>query len=170
MRVAVYAGTFDPITTGHLSVIERAARLFDQLVVLVAVNPSKSPMFSLNERIAMIGETTAHVANVACEGTGDLVVACAKARGAVALIRGIRGATDAEYEIELAQTNRLLAPEMTTLFIPADPHLSEVSSSQLKDLAAQGMDVRRYAPASVLRRLVARAAQTSTEETVHGSL
>jgi pantetheine-phosphate adenylyltransferase len=127
------------------------------------------PLDELDERLAMIAEATSNVSNVVCEGTEDVVVTYAKERGAVALIRGVRGATDAEYEIELAQTNRLLAPEMTTLFVAADPHLSEVSSSLLKHLAAQGMDVRRFAPPSVLRRLAVLAAPPSTRETVHGS-
>jgi pantetheine-phosphate adenylyltransferase len=170
MRIAVYTGTFDPITNGHLSVIERAARLFDQLRVLVAVNPTKSPMFSLGERIEMIGEATCHLSNVSCDATEGLVASYAQGLGAVALIRGIRGETDAESEIELAHINRLLAPEMTTLFVPADPHLSEVSSSQLKHLAAQGVDVRQFAPASALRRLVAHLLPPSTRETVHGPL
>ncbi len=170
MRIAVYAGTFDPITSGHLSVIERAARLFDRLVIVVAVNPRKSPMFSLGERLEMIREATAQLSNVASDGTPDLVISYAQRLGAAALIRGIRGATDAEYEIELAQTNRLLAPEMTTLFVPADPSLSEVSSSRLKHLVANGMDGRRFAPESVLRRLETRLAPPSKERDAYGSL
>ncbi len=170
MRIAVYAGTFDPITNGHLSVIERAARLFDRLVVLVAVHPNKSPMFSLAERLTMIRESTGHLANVTVDGTEGLVIAYARDAGAGALVRGIRGASDAEYEIDLAQANWLLAPEVTTLFVAADPSLSEVSSSQLKRLAAQRSDVSRFAPAVVLGRLAARLAPTPREGSFHGPL
>jgi pantetheine-phosphate adenylyltransferase len=165
VQIAVYAGTFDPITSGHLSVIERAARLFDELRVLVAVNPTKVPMFPLRERIEMIREATAHLSSVTCDSTEDLVVSYAQSLGAGAIIRGIRGATDAEYEIELAHANRALAPGITTLFVPADPHLSEVSSSQLKRLVAAGVDVGRFAPPFVLRRLMDRLARPAGQET-----
>ena len=168
MRIAVYAGTFDPITNGHLSVIERAARLFDRLVVVVAVNPTKSPMFTVEERLAMMRESTAHLANVSSDATEELVISYAKAHDASALIRGVRGATDAEYETEMAHMNWSLAPEVTTLFIPANPDLSEISSSHLKRLAEQGADVRRFAPAAVLRRLAARVGSPCREEISRG--
>lgn len=168
MRVAVYAGSFDPITNGHLSVIERAAGLFDRLVVLIAVNPTKTPMFTTVERLAMMRESTAHLANVSSDATEGLVISYAAAHGASALIRGVRGATDAGYETELAHANWSLAPEATTLFIPANPNLSEISSSQLKRLAEQGVDVRQFAPASVLRRLAARIASPCEEEVSRG--
>jgi pantetheine-phosphate adenylyltransferase len=153
MRVAVYAGTFDPITRGHLSVIERAARLFDRLVVVVAVNPTKQPLFSAEERVEMIREVVRRWRNVDCTSTSGMVVKLAAARGARYLVRGVRGSTDVEAEIELANMNHDLAPEIETVFIPAHPTLSEVSSSRLKQLAAQELDISQYCPDEILERL-----------------
>lgn len=158
MRVALYAGTFDPITRGHLSVIERAARLFDRLVVVVAVNPNKQPLFSTEERVDMIREVVVPFRNVECTCTGGYVVQLAAASGARYLVRGVRGNTDVEGEIALANMNHELAPNIETVFIPAHPELSEVSSSKLKELASRGMDVSRYCPAQIVERLNRRAA------------
>jgi pantetheine-phosphate adenylyltransferase len=169
MRLAVYAGTFDPITCGHLSVIARCAGLFERTVVLIAVNPAKSPLFSLVDRLAMIRESTLGWSTVSADASEGLVVAYARAHGACALIRGIRGATDAAYETELAHLNFSLAPEITTLFVPSNPELSEVSSSRLKELARQGADLARYAPPPVLQRLALLAPQAlaSSQEANH---
>jgi pantetheine-phosphate adenylyltransferase len=156
MRVAVYPGTFDPITLGHLSVIERGARLFDRLIVVIAVNPDKCPLFSLEERAEMIREATAHCLGVECASTTGLVVEFARERGARYLIRGIRGATDVEAEIALANANHELAPEIETVFVPAHPELSSVSSSQLKALAAQGLPISKYCSPEVRVRIEAR--------------
>ena len=109
MRLAVYAGTFDPITRGHLSVIERAAPLFDQLIVLCAVNPEKVPLFTLAERLEMITEATCHLPNVRCDASEGWVVEYARRRGAQVLVRGVRGATDADAETALANANLALA-------------------------------------------------------------
>lgn len=153
MRVALYAGTFDPITCGHLSVIERGARLFDRVVVAVAINPNKHPLFSLDERVRLIREVTASLPNVECGSTAGFVVDLARERGARYLIRGVRGATDIDGEIALAHLNHELAPEIETVFVPAHPTLSEVSSSRLKELAAKGLDLSRYCPPEVAARL-----------------
>lgn len=153
MRLAVYAGTFDPITRGHLSVIERAERLFDRVVVVVAVNPGKQPLFSVEERTRMIGEVTGEWPGVTCASTDGYVVALARARGARYLVRGVRGCTDAEAELALANLNHALAPEIETIFIPAHPALSEVSSSHLKALALEGVDLAPYCPPAIAARL-----------------
>ncbi len=167
MRIAVYAGTFDPITRGHLSVVERGARLFDRVIVVVAVNPSKQPLFGVEERIAMIETTVRAWPNVSATSTSGYVVEVARLHGARYLIRGVRGSTDVEAEIRLAHLNHGLAPEIETVFVPAHPELSEVSSSRLKELAREGNDIDRYCAAEVselLRRRVAKAA----EEIGHG--
>lgn len=149
MRIAIYAGSFDPITRGHLSVIERGARLFDRLYVLIAVNPAKRALFSMEERLRMIRDATLPWPNVECARTGGLVVDFARDQRARYLVRGVRGCTDAEAEIALADLNRKLAPDIETVFVPAHPGLSEVSSSRLKQLAAGGADLSRYCTPAV---------------------
>lgn len=156
MNVAVYAGSFDPITFGHLSVLHAAAKLFPHVRVLVAVNPAKQTLFSEDERVALIRELTARYPNVSVDSTTGYVVEYARAIGASALIRGIRGATDAQFETELAQQNRLIAPEIDTLFVPAAAELSEVSSTALKDRVRRGEDVSAYCPPAVADKLRAR--------------
>lgn len=166
MRIAIYAGTFDPITCGHLSVIERGARMFDRLVVVVAVNPSKTPLFTVAERIDMIRQVTRGWPNVECTETDGLVAELAHARGAQYLVRGVRNCTDVEAEIALANMNHELAPDIETVFVPAHPELSEVSSSKLKEIAAQGMDISRYCPpeiAACLRERLSATAQAGKE-------
>jgi pantetheine-phosphate adenylyltransferase len=167
MRLAIYAGTFDPITRGHLSVIERAAGLFDHLLVVVAVNPAKEPLFSVEERERMIRDVTRHWPNVECTSTGGFVVAVARARGARYLVRGVRGATDIEAEIELARANREIAPEVETVFVPAHAELSEVSSSRLKALADDGLDISAYCPPEIEAQLRRRLAERRNEEVAH---
>jgi len=152
-RVALYAGTFDPVTYGHLSVIERSARLFDRVLVVVAVNPNKQPMFSVEERLGMIRELVAAWPNVECASTGGYVVELAREVRAKYLIRGVRSCTDVESEIVLANMNHGLAPEIETVFIPAHPELSEVSSSGLKQLVREGRDVSKYCPTEIAARL-----------------
>jgi pantetheine-phosphate adenylyltransferase len=153
MRVAVYAGTFDPITRGHLSVIERGSRLFDRVLVVVAVNPGKQPLFSVAERAQMIRDVTGPWPNVECACTDGYVVDFARTHEARYLIRGVRSCTDVEAEIALAQANHELAPDLETVFVPAHRELSEVSSSGLKELAIQGMDISRYCPPELAARL-----------------
>lgn len=163
MRTAVYAGSFDPITNGHLSVVERAIEIFDLVIVLVAVNPEKRPLFSAAERMDLILEATASWAGVEVASTERLVVDFARARGARFLARGVRGATDTEYEIALATANLELATEVTTIFIPARPDLAEISSSRLKALAASGADLTGLCPSGVARRLSQRYGMLNDE-------
>ena len=155
MKIAVYAGTFDPVTLGHVSVIRRASELFDRLHVVIAENPAKKPYFSLKERLAFLSDAASDRDNVLVSTTPGLVVDYATALGARVLVRGVRGATDADYEAELAAVNRRLAPAIQTVFLPADPELSKISSSRLKELAAQGMDVSAYTTPAVARALYA---------------
>jgi pantetheine-phosphate adenylyltransferase len=163
MRLALHAGSFDPITCGHLSVIERAAALFDRLVVVVAVNPGKQPLFSAAERVQMIREATGRWPNVECTSTTGYVVDLARSRGAGFLVRGVRSGTDAGAELALAEVNHALAPEIQTIFIPAHPELSEVSSSRLKELAARGMDLSRFCLPAVAAKLKQRLSAPAKE-------
>ena len=153
VRIGVYAGSFDPITNGHLAVIERAVLMFDRVVVLVAINPDKRPCFSVEERLNLIRESTRHLENIEAAATAGYVVEYARAIGARFLVRGVRGATDTDYEMALAAVNRDLAPEVTTLFIPASSGLTDVSSSRLKALAHEGADLSALCPACVEQAL-----------------
>jgi pantetheine-phosphate adenylyltransferase len=164
VRLAVYAGAFDPITLGHLCVIQRGARLFDRLWILVAVNPAKRPLFSAQERVEMISEVTADLSNASAASTAGYVVDFARTHGAAYLIRGVRGSTDVEAEVSLATLNHQLAPDIETVFVPAHPELSSVSSSRLKELAAQGADLSKYCPPSVARRLHERLSRQPTSK------
>jgi len=153
MRVAVYAGSFDPITSGHLSILDEAVRLFERIFVVVAVNPAKATMFTEEERVRLAREATAPYPNVTCTSTKGLIVDFAKAHGAAWLLRGIRGSIDSEYEMSLAQINQALAPEISTLFLLARPDAAVVSSSLLKELARCGAPMSHYCPPVVERAL-----------------
>ncbi len=153
MRVAIYAGTFDPITRGHLSVLERVSGLFDRLVVLVAVNPAKSPLFSELERVELIAEATAALPGVCVASTSEWVAAYARRVGAQWLIRGVRDTTDITSEHQLACLNQQIAPELTTLFVPAEAQLASVSSTRLKQLARAGEPLDAWCAPGVARAL-----------------
>ncbi len=159
MSIAVYAGTFDPVTLGHVSVLRQATRIFSHVRLLIAVNPAKQTLFSMQERLEMLRELTAAMPNVSVDATEGLVVEYAREIGASFLVRGVRGATDTEYETELAQQNRELAPDVLTVLLPAEPRLSRVSSSELKRRAQQGDSLTDLCPPLIADRLAARLAQ-----------
>ncbi|MCB9594962.1 MAG: pantetheine-phosphate adenylyltransferase [Sandaracinaceae bacterium] len=158
MTIAVYAGTFDPFTFGHLSVVKEAVRLFSHVRVLVAVHPTKEPLFDLAERIAMAREVVGRMPTVSCDGTAGMVVDYAREIGGTVLVRGLRGEADAAYETRLAQNNRELGPEILTVMLPAEPALSVVSSTELKRRARAGEPIESFCPPVVAKRLVARLA------------
>lgn len=152
MSGAVCPGSFDPVTLGHIDVFERAAAQFDEVVVAVLVNPNKKGMFALDERIAMIAESTAHLANLRVESGEGLVVDFARAHGLTAIVKGLRTGTDFEYELQMAQMNRHIAG-VDTFFVATAPKYSFVSSSLAKEVATFGGDVSALLPDSVNRRL-----------------
>jgi pantetheine-phosphate adenylyltransferase len=154
--IAVYAGTFDPITLGHLSVVSQAAGIFSFVRVLVADNPAKQPLFTASERVELIARVVARMPNVTVDQTDGYVVEYAKQIGARFLVRGIRGASDATFETSLAQQNRVLAPDVQTVLLPAEPALSDVSSSSLRDHARNGADLTGLCPALIADALRAR--------------
>lgn len=154
--IGVYAGTFDPLTEGHVSVIRQAARLFSHVRVLVAVHPTKTPLFSGDERVEMIREALAIMPTVSVAWSAALVIEHARAIGATHLVRGLRGAADAAWETDLARQNREVAPEITTIMLPAEPHLASVSSSDLKARWARGEDVAAFCPPAIAARMRAR--------------
>ncbi|MCY1080435.1 pantetheine-phosphate adenylyltransferase [Archangium lansingense] len=161
MTIAVYAGSFDPVTAGHLSVVRQAARLFGHVVVVVAINPEKHTLFTVAERMELLREVVALHPNVSVASTEGLIVDYARAIGASVLLRGVRGATDAQFETTLAQANRALAPDLATLFLPAESHLAEVSSSRLKEKLARGEDVSDFCPPAVAAKLRQRLSPSS---------
>jgi pantetheine-phosphate adenylyltransferase len=152
MSGAVCPGSFDPVTLGHIDVFERAAAQFDEVVVAVLVNPNKKGMFALDERIAMIAESTAHLATLRVESGEGLVVDFARAHGLTAIVKGLRTGTDFEYELQMAQMNRHIAG-VDTFFVATAPKYSFVSSSLAKEVATFGGDVSALLPDSVNRRL-----------------
>jgi pantetheine-phosphate adenylyltransferase len=160
MTIAVYAGSFDPVTAGHLSVIRQAARLFGHVVVVVAINPEKHTLLTVAERVELLRDVVALHPNVTVASTEGLIVDYARAIGASVLLRGVRGATDAQFETSLAQANRALAPDLSTLFLPAEAHLAEVSSSRLKERLAHGEDVSDFCPPAVAAKLRQRLSPT----------
>ena len=155
MRRAVCPGSFDPVTHGHLDVVGRASRLFDEVVVAVGVNPSKNRLFTPEERVAMLTDAVAPWDNVVVEGfTGLLTDYCAR-RGAVAVVKGLRAGGDFDVELQMAQMNTTLVPGVETVFLPTSPQHAFVASSLVKEVAALGGDVSRFVPAAVHDRLLA---------------
>jgi pantetheine-phosphate adenylyltransferase len=157
--IAVYAGSFDPVTAGHLAVIRRAARLFSHLRVVVADNPQKRYWFSQEERAAMVREATAHMPNVSVAEERGLVVEHARAIGAAVLVRGVRGASDAAHETGLSWLNERLAPDVATVLLPCPPELAELSSSSLKERALGGEPLGDLCSPAVAERLRVRAGE-----------
>ena len=146
---ALYPGSFDPLTLGHLDLIERAARLFDGLVVAVLQNPGKQPSFSLEQRLEQIRSATAHLAQVEVASFDGLTVTFASQCGAAVILRGLRAMSDFEFELQIAHTNRSLAAEVETLFLVTAAHHSFLSSSVVKEVARFGGDVRHMVPPGV---------------------
>jgi pantetheine-phosphate adenylyltransferase len=160
-RIGVYPGTFDPITRGHMDVIERGAKLVDELVIGVTTNAAKSPMFSDDERIAMVEREVAGLANgkIRVVGFNSLLVNFAQSIGATMIIRGVRGVTDFEYEYQLTGMNRQLNADVETVFLMADVALQPIASRLVKEIALYGGDIHKFVSAAVADDVEARVAQ-----------
>lgn len=158
MSGAVCPGSFDPVTLGHVDIFERSAAQFDELVIAVMVNPNKTGMFSLDERIALIEESTTHLSNVRVESGQGLIVDFVKTRGLTAIVKGLRTGTDFEYELQMAQMNKHIAG-VDTFFVATTPRYSFVSSSLAKEVAMLGGDVSELLPAPVNARLKSKLAE-----------
>lgn len=152
-RTAVYTGSFDPMTLGHLDVIERASGLFDRLVVGIGESGSKAPLFPLNERIDLVTRICGKLKNVEVRSFKGLAVDFAEGLAAQALIRGLRSSADYNYEMQMALMNRAMAPDLETLFIPTSPQFSHISSSLAKEIALHGGKVNLLVPALVSKKL-----------------
>ncbi|NUM74862.1 pantetheine-phosphate adenylyltransferase [candidate division KSB1 bacterium] len=160
MKLAIYPGTFDPVTNGHLDIVERAAMLFDQVVVAVTTNSAKNPMFSVAERLEMFREVTQHFSNVRVESFSGLLVEYAAGRGASVLIRGLRAISDFEYESQMALINRKISHGMDTVFLTANEKYTYLNSTIVKEVARFGGDVTCFVPAAVNERIRQKLAQT----------
>ena len=150
---AIYPGTFDPPTNGHVDLIQRGAKLFDHLTVAVLNNPGKDPLFTVDERVEMLQEVTASIGNVSVATFDGLMVEFARQQGASAVLRGIRAISDYEHEFQMALMNRRLAPEVETVFLQPAGRYSFVSSRMVKEVFSFGGDVSGLVPPNVLKRL-----------------
>ena len=153
MKVAVYPGSFDPITNGHMDVLKRAVSIFDKVIVLVAINPDKRGRFSIEERVEMIKEATKDFPNVEVDSYKGLTVKYAKDHNATHLIRGLRAVTDFEYEYQLASANALADNSIDMVFFMSRGETSNLTSSTIMELAKNGVDVSKLVPESVLKRI-----------------
>ncbi|MGB3623631.1 pantetheine-phosphate adenylyltransferase [Ketobacter sp. MCCC 1A13808] len=149
----VYPGTFDPLTNGHLDLVERASRLFDEVVVAIASSEKKKPLFSLEQRINLAIEAVSHLPNVEVKGFSKLLVFFCQEEKANVLLRGLRAVSDFEYEFQLANMNRALDHEIETAFLTPSEHLSFISSSLVREISALGGDVSPFVPTHVLQAL-----------------
>lgn len=150
MKSAIYPGSFDPVTLGHLDIIRRSAGLTDHLIVGVLNNSSKTPLFSLNERVNMLKEATKDIPNVEIVSFSGLLVDFAKQKDCNVVIRGLRAVTDFEYELAMSQTNRVVNPDIDTIFLNTSLKYAYLSSSMVKEVAQYGGDVSKFVPANVI--------------------
>ncbi|HUZ33680.1 MAG TPA: pantetheine-phosphate adenylyltransferase [Xanthobacteraceae bacterium] len=157
-RIALFAGSFDPITNGHLDVVASAARLVDRLVLAVGIHPGKAPLFSPEERVAMLEEICTPIGRkggceITCTTFGDLVIAAARRAGATVLIRGLRDAGDFDYEMQMAGMNAAMAGDVQTVFLPASPDVRPITATLVRQIAGMGGDVSAFVPPVVAAKL-----------------
>jgi pantetheine-phosphate adenylyltransferase len=158
LRTALFAGSFDPVTNGHLDLVRQAVRLADRLVLAIGTHPGKAPLFTAQERLAMLEETCGVLVRgsgreFACTTFADLVVTAAAREGATLLIRGLRSGTDFDYEMEMAGMNGVMAPDVQTVFLPASPAIRPITATLVRQIASMGGDVSQFVPATVVARL-----------------
>ncbi len=162
MRIGLYPGTFDPVTNGHLDIIGRAVKLVDRLVIGVAVNIGKGPLFSLDERVEMVRRETAHltqIAEIEVRPFDSLLMHFAREVGAQMIVRGLRAVADFEYEFQMTAMNQQLDREIETVFLMADPRHQAIASRLVKEIAALGGDVQKFVPSGVAEQLLAKLAK-----------
>lgn len=150
MKIAIYPGSFDPITSGHLNIIERAAKKFDQLIICVMVNSAKKPMFDREERVSMIQSVTRHIPNVTVDSSEELLASYAARKGSCVIVKGLRAGSDFENEFQMALINHKLNPSLDTMFLPAEHQFMYLSSSTVKELANYDVDLSDFLPQEII--------------------
>ena len=150
MKVAIYPGSFDPVTSGHLNIIRRAANIFDKLIVCVMVNAGKSPMFTLEERVELIKRVTADIPNVEVDSSNELLAEYAKRKGSCVIVKGLRAGSDFENEFQMALINHNINPDLDTMFLPAEHQYTYLSSSTVKELGRYNVDLSQFLPAEII--------------------
>lgn len=160
-RLAVYAGSFDPPTLGHLDLIERASALFSDVIVGIGRHPTRSPLFSVEERVRLVARVSSHLPNVAVDAFDGLLIDFCKRKKARVIVRGLRAATDFEYELQIAHANADLDPDVDTVFLPTRTKNGFISASLVREIASHGGDVSRYAPSLVCKALADKFARSS---------
>jgi len=160
-RIALYPGSFDPVTNGHLDVVQNAVGLCDRLIVAIGVHPGKKPLFSTEERLQMVRAVFGPIAAKAgcdfdCTTYDNLTVTAAQKAGATIMIRGLRDGTDLDYEMQMAGMNETMAPELQTVFLPASPSVRTITATLVRQIASMGGDIRPFVPAAVVAPLTAK--------------
>ena len=150
MKTAIYPGSFDPVTSGHLNIIRRAARIFDKLVVCVMVNAGKNPMFTLDERVELIKRVTSDIPNVEVDSSNELLANYAKKRDISVIVKGLRAGSDFENEFQMALINHKINPDLDTMFLTAESQYMYLSSSTVKELGNYGVDLSDFLPEEII--------------------
>mgnify|MGYP002733138598 CR=1 FL=1 len=150
MKIAIYPGSFDPVTSGHLNIIQRAANIFDKLIVCVMVNAGKNPMFTLEERVELIRRVTQGLSNVEVDSSSELLADYAKRRGSCVIVKGLRAGSDFENEFQMALINHKINPDLDTMFLTAESQYMYLSSSTVKELGTYGVDLSDFLPKEII--------------------
>ena len=153
MKIAIYPGTFDQVTNGHIDILERALKLFDKVIITIARNTAKNPLFTEEERITLLRQVTKHFKNVEVDSFEGLLVEYVEKRGAISVVRGLRAMTDFEYELQMALMNRKLDETMETIFLMPNEKYTYLSSNFVREIARLGGDVSKFVPPVVLKAL-----------------
>ena len=150
MKIAIYPGSFDPVTIGHLNIIQRAANIFDKLIVCVMVNSGKNPVFTQEERVELIRRVTKDLPNVEVDSSGELLAEYARRRGSCVIVKGLRAGSDFENEFQMALINKKINPELDTMFLTAESQYMYLSSSMVKELGRYGVDLSDFLPKEII--------------------